>query len=83
MNSCSKTRTFEVDEQVDLFPGGLLIEADGSVTGVAHGGHRQVLLVARDAVLFADVPDGTPHAIWAAVVCSAANAFSAEAIIVE
>ena len=50
-------RISEIDEQVDLFPGGILIEADGPVTGVAHGGHRQVLLVARDAVLFADVPE--------------------------
>ncbi len=50
-------RISEADDQVDLFPGSLLIEADGPVTGVAYGGHRQVLLVARDAVLFADVPE--------------------------
>src|SRR5262245_43726404 len=47
----------EFAERVDLFPGGLLIEADGSVAGMAHGGHRQVLLVARRAILFADVPE--------------------------
>src|SRR5262245_54760156 len=47
----------EFAERVDLFPGGFRIEADGSVAGMAHGGHRQVLLVARRAVLLADVPD--------------------------
>src|SRR5262249_41615236 len=46
----------EFAERVDLFPGGLLVEADGAVAGIAHGGHRQVLLVARCAVLFADMP---------------------------
>src|SRR5262245_52664660 len=51
-----RDRVREFGERVDLFPGGLLIEADGSVAGVADGGHRQVLLVARRAVLFADVP---------------------------
>src|SRR5262249_185448 len=35
----------EFAERVDLFPGGLLVEADGAVAGIAHGGHRQVLLV--------------------------------------
>src|SRR5271166_877896 len=49
--------TRERGKQVDLFPGSILIEADGPVPGVAHGSHRQVLLVARDAVLFADVPE--------------------------
>src|SRR5262249_55894725 len=51
-----RDRVREFGERVDLFPGGLLIEADRSVAGVADGGHRQVLLVARRAVLFADVP---------------------------
>src|SRR5262245_25009623 len=51
-----ENRVREFGERVDLFPGGLLIEEDGSVAGVADGGHRQVLLVARRAVLFADVP---------------------------
>src|ERR1700722_4733269 len=46
----------KVDDQVDLRPGGVLIEAHGSVTGVADGGHRQVLLVARDTGFLADVP---------------------------
>src|SRR5215467_8880538 len=49
-------RAREFGERVDLFPGGFLIEADGPVAGMAHGGHRQVLLVARRAVLFAGVP---------------------------
>jgi hypothetical protein len=50
-------RAAGVNDQVDLFPGGLPVEADGPVPGVAHGGHRQVLLVARGAVLSADVPE--------------------------
>ena len=50
-------RVRELGERVDLFPGCLLIEADGAVAGVAHGRHRQVLLVARRAILFADVPE--------------------------
>ena len=50
-------RISEVHDQVDLFPGGLLIEADRPAPGMSHGGHRQVLLVARHAVLFADVPE--------------------------
>ena len=52
-----RDRVREFGERVDLFPGGLPIEADGSVAGVADGGHRQVLLVARRAVLVADVPE--------------------------
>src|SRR5262249_59297054 len=50
----SKDRVREFAERVDLFPGGLLVEADGAVAGMAHRGHRQVLLVARWAGLFAD-----------------------------
>src|SRR5260370_39322118 len=51
----SKVRLREFGERVNLFSGSLLIEADGSVAGMADGGHRQVLLVARRAVLLADV----------------------------
>src|SRR5947208_14259138 len=58
-----KDRAREFGERVDLFRGGLRIEADGSGAGVAHGGHRQVLLMARRAVLFADVSDER-RAIW-------------------
>src|SRR5262245_44098404 len=47
----------EFGERVDLFPGGLVVETDGSVAGVADSGHRQVLLVARRTVLFADVSE--------------------------
>src|SRR5262245_2196734 len=74
-------RVREFGQRVDLFPGGLLIEADGSVAGMAYGGHRQVLLVARRAVLFAGVPPER-LARFGAVVCSAANAFSVDAITV-
>ena len=46
-----------IRERADLLAGGLLIEADGTVAGMPHGGHRQVLLMTRRAVRFADVPD--------------------------
>ena len=42
-----RDRVRELGEGVDLFPDGFLIEADGSVAGIADGGHRQVLLVAE------------------------------------
>jgi hypothetical protein len=47
-----RDRVREFGERIDLLPGGLLIEADRSVAGIADGGHRQVLLVARCAVFF-------------------------------
>src|SRR6476646_5244626 len=50
-------RIYELFKQVDLLLGYLLIEANGTVTGVADSGHRKVLLMARDTALFTDVTE--------------------------